>query len=123
MTRLTESISSYKDQQKEDFAPLPKADPYRESPTFSRCKSVGHILKTFGEEEPDFFSIPPVTLLRCAISDFSKRNTEGDPNPTAEEIFRVLEGRIPWLLTEEGYKLKVRASYSRLNSSPYPLFF
>ncbi|RXW21940.1 hypothetical protein EST38_g3906 [Candolleomyces aberdarensis] len=117
MTKLTESLSSYKDQQKEDFASLPKADPCRESPTFSRCKSVGQILKTFGETEPDFFSIPPVSLLRCAISDFSKRNTEGDPNPTAEEIFRVLEGRIPWLLTEEGYKLK-KSLYETLLNCP-----
>lgn len=108
MTRLAASLSSFKETQKEDFSALPHADPYRESPPFSRCKSVGQIIKALDEKAPDYFSVPNVTLLRCAIADLSKGKSNEDSDPTAEEILRVLEGRIPWLLTEQGYTLKVR---------------
>ncbi|KAF6762139.1 hypothetical protein DFP72DRAFT_802676 [Ephemerocybe angulata] len=117
MGKLSESISSLKEAQKEDFASLPRADPYVESPIFARCKSVSAVLKTLDEKEPDYASLPPITLLRCAIADLSRGKSEEDANPSAEEILRLLEGRIPWLQTEEGYTLKLSV-YDTLISCP-----
>ena len=107
MTKLTESISATKEAQRVDYASLPRADPYQERTPYAECRSLSKVLKTLSEKEPEYTSLPPVTLLRCAIADLSKGKAEGDPNPTAEEILRMLEGRIPWLLTEEGYTFKV----------------
>ena len=109
MTRLTESISATKEAQVHDYASLPRADFYREHSPYMECRSVSQVLKKLGEKEPDYVSLPHVTLLRCAIADLSKGKAEEEGDPTAEEILRVLEGRIPWLLTEEGYKFKVDA--------------
>ncbi|TEB30059.1 hypothetical protein FA13DRAFT_1764573 [Coprinellus micaceus] len=118
MARLNDSIAATREAQSQDYASLPRADPYRERSPYLECRSVSQVLKKLGEKEPDYASLPPVTLLRCAIADLSKGKAEEEADPTAEEILRVLEGRIPWLLTDEGYKFK-KSIYDTLVSCPH----
>jgi len=59
-------------------------------------------------ENLDVESVPPVTLLRCAIADLTKGNqAESADKPTTEDVFRYLEGKIPWLITEAGFQYEV----------------
>lgn len=102
LRQLTTSLSSLKESQSESFSVLPHSDPFRESNQFSRCKSVAEILRAAsnGDEEPDFSKLPLISLLRCSIKETKSKST-------TEELFRFLEGQIPWLLTEEGLNFEV----------------
>ncbi|KAF8974175.1 hypothetical protein BDZ97DRAFT_1647274 [Flammula alnicola] len=132
LRQLTTSLSSLKESQSESFSVLPRSDPFKEPQKYSECKSVVEIIKVSreGEKEPDFSELPVISILRCGIKDLKKK-------PTTEELFRFLEGQIPWLLTEEGLQFeqklwetlstcllfgKVTASSSSLNdtSEPHP---
>ena len=56
----------------------------------------------------DVECVPPVTLLRCAIGDLTKGGQgENAEKPTTEDVFRYLEGKIPWLVTEAGFLYEV----------------
>jgi hypothetical protein len=95
-----------KDSQSESFSVLPRLDPFKEPKRYSECKSVAEVLKVLKTEEkgtdPDYSSLPFITLLRCGIADLGKGKEGNDSKPATEEVFRYLEGQIPWLVTDEG---------------------
>lgn len=90
---LTESLETLKATQAETAAVLPRpvAD---EGTQYRECRTLDDILgASDGSQE-----VPDIILLRCAIADLS-----GDKKfATAEAIFLVLEGKIPWLRDDEG---------------------
>ena len=111
MRKLTTSLASLKESQAEAHSVLPRPQPYKEPAKFGECQSVADILRELGEKDPVMEGTPPVSLLRCGIEDYRK-GKEGDlVNPTTEELFRYLEGQMPWLTSEEG--LKYEASHQK----------
>jgi hypothetical protein len=107
MRRLTTSLASLKESQTESYAVLPPPQPYKEQVRFAGCHSVAEVLEELGEKDPVMQDIPPVSLIRCGIQDYRK-GKEGDAaKPTTEELFRYLEGQVPWLVSEEGLKYEV----------------
>ncbi|KXN83745.1 hypothetical protein AN958_00888 [Leucoagaricus sp. SymC.cos] len=104
MRRLTALLSSLKEYQAETWSTLPKADPWRELPPYSKCSCLDDITGYFGDEkEPQFDLVSPVIMLRCGLTDLTKEQ-EDDQKPTTEELFRYLEEKIPWLLSVDGLK-------------------
>ncbi|KAF5363728.1 hypothetical protein D9756_000746 [Leucocoprinus leucothites] len=103
LRRLTTALSTFKETRAETWSVLPKADPWREISPYSKCSCIDDITSSFGDQEILLDTVPPVTMLRCGLADLSKG--EGDEQkPTAEELFRYLEEKAPWLLSSGGLK-------------------
>ncbi|KAF8165471.1 hypothetical protein B0H34DRAFT_649677 [Crassisporium funariophilum] len=102
LRRLTTSLSALKESQAECFSVLPRSAAFKEPDQYVQCKSVADVVTILGEKDPDFSSVPQVTLLRCGIADFGKGKEEKDARPSTEDLFRYLEGHVPWLVSEEG---------------------
>ncbi|EFI27679.1 hypothetical protein CC1G_14604 [Coprinopsis cinerea okayama7 len=117
MQKLTASLASLKEAQTQSLAELPRHDPYHERPQFAKCRTLSQVLKTLGDGEPDYSQIPPVTLLRCAISELAKGKTGDEALPSTEEVFLILEGKIPWLASPEAYDFKKKV-YDTLLECP-----
>lgn len=111
LRKLNSSLAALKETQAESFAVLPRADPYKEPTRFVQSSTVREVLNAFGEDDSDYAQIYPITLLRCGISDFGKGKEASESAPTTEELFRYLEGQIPWLLSEDGLVFEVRRSH------------
>ncbi|PFH51399.1 hypothetical protein AMATHDRAFT_3060 [Amanita thiersii Skay4041] len=101
LQKFTSSLSSFKEAQAESYSLLPRVSPYREPKEYGVCQTVADILRLLDEKQPDYTTIPPITLLRIGISGLRHRR-EDDVAPTTEELFRYLEEKIPWLVTEDG---------------------
>lgn len=101
MERFNDSLKTMKDAQKEDLKDLPRPDPNVEPELYRDCRSVKAALLRGEVELVEMANMPTVTLLRCAIEELRGPGRE-EELPTTEDIFRVLEGRIPWLLCEDG---------------------
>ncbi|KAG6842033.1 hypothetical protein C0991_003559 [Blastosporella zonata] len=106
--RLNESLESLKKSQTEAYSVLPSPDPSREEPKFQACHTIADILRIVGNKEIDLQSIPPITLIRCSVEGFGKGKESEASQPTTEDLFRYMEGQIPWLVSEEGQKYEVR---------------
>ncbi|KAF9534783.1 hypothetical protein CPB83DRAFT_842935 [Crepidotus variabilis] len=102
LRHLMTSLAALKEQQAECFSVLPRPDPWKESRLFLNCASVEDILTLVGEKDPDFSQIPTLTLLRCGLRDFGKGRNGDGAQPTTEDLFRYLEGQIPWLAGGDG---------------------
>ncbi|KDR83882.1 hypothetical protein GALMADRAFT_54422 [Galerina marginata CBS 339.88] len=104
LRRLTTFLSSLKESQSESLSVLPRSDQFKEPAPYSECGSLVVAIKIVTEKskEPDFSQLPTVTALRCGIADMGKGKEGKDVNPATEELFRYLEGQIPWLLSENG---------------------
>jgi len=63
-------------------------------------------LKLLDQNEPEYATIPPVTLLRISII-----NEQNLTPPTTEDVFRYMEDKIPWLASQDGRVFEVRKSY------------
>jgi len=115
LQRLTTSITSFKESQSESFSVLPRPDLSKEPTRYSDCKSVVEVLKVLKAEEkgtdPNYSGLPYTTLLRCGITDLGKGKERNGSKPTTEEIFRYLEGQIPWLVTDEGLEYEASRFY------------
>lgn len=111
LRRLTASLSSFKESQAEAWSILPKADLWREPPAYSKCSSVDDVLCSFGEKEAKYDIVPPITLLRCGVTDLAK-GRDNEQNPTTEELYRYLEEKIPWLASADGLKYQVRINHT-----------
>lgn len=71
--------------------------------------SVDEVLKEGEAQGLEIKDLPTITLLRCGIEEFGN-GKEGDGDavkPRTEELFQVLEGKIPWLVSEDGLKFEV----------------
>ncbi|KAF8076637.1 hypothetical protein FPV67DRAFT_1664894 [Lyophyllum atratum] len=102
LRRLTESLASLKESQTESYRGLPRPELYKEPLEFQACHTVADMLKELGQKDPDMHSIPPLTLIRCGLEGYGKGKDDADSSPTTEELFRYLEGQVPWLVSEEG---------------------
>ncbi|KAJ7498668.1 hypothetical protein FB451DRAFT_1358160 [Mycena latifolia] len=98
--KLNTSLAALKESQADVAAVLPKPEPHKEPTAFAACLSVDALLEQAKKQEIEISAIPAISLLRCAISDL-RRSSEAR-NPTTEEVFQILEGKIPWLVSEEG---------------------
>ncbi|KAF8640033.1 hypothetical protein AX17_001275 [Amanita inopinata Kibby_2008] len=103
LQRLTSSLAAFKESQAESYSVLPRQLPYREPTKYSHCQTLGEIMELLDETQPNHQEIPAVTLLRVGIAELD-REKEGESAPTTEELFRYLENKISWLLSEEGAK-------------------
>jgi len=112
MRRLTTSLASLKESQAESYSVLPCPQPYNEPAKFSECHSVAELLGALENKNSVIYAISPVSLIRCGIEDYG-RGTEGDDSkPTTEELFRYLEGQVPWLVSEDGLEYEVSTGTS-----------
>ncbi|KAI5893931.1 uncharacterized protein SCHCODRAFT_02500613 [Schizophyllum commune H4-8] len=124
MKRFNTSLKSTKVSLTEDFKDLPRPDPNTEPVKWRDCHTVKAALQQAEAEKVEVGDIPTVTLLRCALEELkgrekkegAERKKEG-ALPTTEDVFRVLEGRIPWLLSEEG-SVREGQLWDTLSTSP-----
>ncbi|KAJ7653471.1 hypothetical protein B0H17DRAFT_1100662 [Mycena rosella] len=98
--KLNASLAALKEAQADTAAVLPKPEPHKEPPVFAACQSIDALLEQANKQEIEIPAIPAISLLRCAIADF--RKGPESQNPRTEEVFQVLEGKIPWLVSDEG---------------------
>ncbi|KAJ7591498.1 hypothetical protein C8J56DRAFT_565079 [Mycena floridula] len=96
--RLAASTASFKKSRAESLSNLPV--PHDEPASFAKCSSLEEVIQESDSQKLQLVDIPPQTLLRCAITDLVK---EKDGGPTTDELFELLENKIPWLTSvEEG---------------------
>ncbi|KAJ7068524.1 hypothetical protein C8F01DRAFT_1017949 [Mycena amicta] len=104
MRRLNESIASLKQAQTDISPVLPKPAPfkYTEPPELASCVSVDALLQAakVSGETAEVAKVDAISLLRCALADF--RRGEMARNPNTGELFTFLEGKLPFLVSEEG---------------------
>ncbi|KAH0587834.1 hypothetical protein H2248_006591 [Termitomyces sp. 'cryptogamus'] len=117
LRKLNESLASLRKSQIETNSVLPLPDPSQEAPNFQACHRIADILKLLDPKDPDVHSIPPITLLRCSLQGFSKGKESEMSQPTTEELFRYMEGQIPWLVSEEGLRYE-DLLWQTLSTSP-----
>ncbi|KAF7355535.1 hypothetical protein MSAN_01470600 [Mycena sanguinolenta] len=104
--KLNASLAALKQSQNEMAAVLPKPEPHKEPNALAACLSIDALLEQAKKLNIEVSGVSEISLLRCAISDFRKGSESR--NPTTEEVFQVLEGKIPWLVSEEGAPFEQR---------------
>ncbi|KAF7352564.1 hypothetical protein MVEN_01221700 [Mycena venus] len=104
--KLNASLAALKESQSEAAAVLPKPEPHKEPAAFTTCLSLDALLEQAKKQDIEVSGVSEISLLRCAISDFRKGSESR--NPRTEEVFQVLEGKIPWLVSEEGAPFEQR---------------
>ncbi|KAI4526578.1 hypothetical protein K525DRAFT_233079 [Schizophyllum commune Loenen D] len=126
MDKFHASLKSTKDTLTEDLKDVPRPDPNTEPVKWRDCHTVKAALQQAEAEKVEVGEIPTVTLLRCALEELKGREKkEGEAKekekegalPTTEDVFRVLEGRIPWLLSEDGL-MREGQLWDMLSTSP-----
>lgn len=108
LQKLNASLQSFKETQTQCYAPLPRPVPHKEHSTFASCHGLLDVLKESETQNLQVNQLPQITLLRCAWEDFRALPGCADSNPRTEELFQVLESRIPWLVSDEGLAFEVR---------------
>ncbi|KAI0353022.1 hypothetical protein OH77DRAFT_1427793 [Trametes cingulata] len=93
LERLTRSLEDLKETQRATFAVLPQPEPFPEPVKYRSCNTLEQ-LKEASEGAKD---VPPITLLRCAIQECTKRGQKA----TSAELFAKLEEKFPWI-AEDG---------------------
>ncbi|KAK7470397.1 hypothetical protein VKT23_001824 [Stygiomarasmius scandens] len=128
LQKLNTSLEKVKETQSESYSCLPRLQSFRESLPFSDLHTINDVLSEGEKQKLEIHHLPEVTLLRCAIEEFLKqtrcaieeflKQTEEQKElPRTEEIFQVLEGRIPWLTSEEGIGFEHRL-WNVLSTAP-----
>ncbi|KAL1660135.1 hypothetical protein GGF50DRAFT_63797 [Schizophyllum commune] len=126
MDKFHASLKSTKDTLTEDLKDVPRPDPNTEPVKWRDCHTVKAALQQAEAEKVEVGETPTVTLLRCALEELKGREKkEGEAKekekegalPTTEDVFRVLEGRIPWLLSEDGL-VREGQLWDMLSTSP-----
>ncbi|KAF8351626.1 hypothetical protein F5887DRAFT_938388 [Amanita rubescens] len=112
LQKFTLSLSALKESQSESYSVLPHSEPYTEPTAYSNCRSISEVLKLLDQNEPEYTTIPPVTLLRISIT-----NEQNLTPPTTEDVFRYMEDKIPWLVSEDG-RVFEQALWETLNTCP-----
>ena len=102
MQKLTESLRQLKESQSDALSIIPHQTAVKESAEFAKCNTLENVLEESKSHNIPISDIPLVSLLRCGISE--------KPSPNTEELFQLLEGKIPWLLSEEGTYMQVGIS-------------
>ncbi|KAJ7930054.1 hypothetical protein B0H13DRAFT_2310088 [Mycena leptocephala] len=104
--KLNVSLAALKKAQSEAAAVLPKPEPHKEPSAFAACTSIDAVLEQAKKQNIEISAVSEISLLRCTISDFRKGSESR--NPRTEEVFQVLEGKIPWLVSQEGAPFEQR---------------
>ncbi|KAJ7180359.1 hypothetical protein C8R43DRAFT_398948 [Mycena crocata] len=115
MQKLNASLAALKEAQAEAAAVLPKPEPHKEPGVFASCQSIDALLEQAKKESIEIAGISPISLLRCAMADFRKGSESR--NPATDEVFHVLEGKIPWLVSDEGVPFE-RQIWETLSTCP-----
>ncbi|KAG7096704.1 hypothetical protein E1B28_004118 [Marasmius oreades] len=103
LQKLNTSLKSLKEAQSNAFAVLPSPELYKEPVDYSGCHTVDDVLQQAEKLKTETRSLPHITLLRCGIEEFKNRSgPEDSAVPSTEELFQVLESKIPWLVSEDG---------------------
>ena len=103
LTRLTESLRDFRDEQKAAYADLPRPDPWEEPvDPWGKCKGLGDVVAA-AQDEGQPRVVPHVTLLRCALTDLAGQNKPS----TVDEIFHALfSTELPSLLNiDDAYQV------------------
>ncbi|KAJ4465903.1 hypothetical protein C8R41DRAFT_781113 [Lentinula lateritia] len=117
LQKLNASLQSFKETQTQCYAPLPRPVPHKEHSTFASCHGLLDVLKESETQNLQVNQLPQITLLRCAWEDFRALPGCADSNPRTEELFQVLESRIPWLVSDEGLAFE-RTLWDVLSTTP-----
>ncbi|KAF5393005.1 hypothetical protein D9757_001316 [Collybiopsis confluens] len=102
LLKLNASLKSFKEVQTDSYAVLPQPNPHKEPASFAGCHGLMDVLKEAETQKLELRKVPHSTLLRCAWEDYRKLPDCANLNPRTEELFQVLESRIPWLVSDEG---------------------
>ncbi|KIY73842.1 hypothetical protein CYLTODRAFT_385849 [Cylindrobasidium torrendii FP15055 ss-10] len=108
MRRLTTSLAALKEAQSENYTPLPKPDKFREPDYFAACHSLKALLKEAEQHKVEMQDIDPMTVLRCALEEFAVGKQGEDAKVSTEDLFRLMESHITWLLSEDGIQYEHR---------------
>ncbi|KAE9410006.1 hypothetical protein BT96DRAFT_1077514 [Gymnopus androsaceus JB14] len=111
------SLTSLKETQTECYSSLPRPNPHKEPLVFAGCHSLLDIVKEAEAQKLEFSKLPHLSLLRCAWEDFRRLPDCADGNPRTEELFQVMESRIPWLVSEEGIDFE-HSLWDTLSTTP-----
>ncbi|KAJ6515627.1 hypothetical protein C8R45DRAFT_957148 [Mycena sanguinolenta] len=114
--KLNASLAALKQSQDEMAAVLPQPEQHKEPSAFAACLSIDVLLEQAKKLNIEVSGLSEISLLRCAISDFRKGSDSR--NPTTEEVFQVLEGKVPWLVSEEGAPFEQRL-WDTLSTCPH----
>ena len=121
LRNLTTSLASLKEAQAENLTILPKTDKFKEPSHFSACHSLKAVLKEVEERNLEIPDIHPMILLRCGIEEFAV-GKEGDlAKATTEDLFRLMESHVTWLLTDEGVQYEVGFVFQQTYPSNHSL--
>ncbi|KAI0375830.1 hypothetical protein BV20DRAFT_959889 [Pilatotrama ljubarskyi] len=93
LERLTHSLEDLRETQRSAFAVLPQPEPFPEPTKYKSCSTLEQ-LKEASQGAKD---VPPITLLRCAIQECTKRGQRA----TSAELFANLDETFPWV-AEDG---------------------
>lgn len=109
IARLTDSASALKATQAESYNDLPRTVPVYEDSQYTQCHTIDDLLSYAGSSREESTqpgaAIPDITILRCALEDLGRSNTDGT---STEELFRHLESKLLWLGGEVGAARQVR---------------
>lgn len=103
IARLSESAAALKTTQVESYKDLPRTVPVYEDPQYAQCHAIdellSHVEHSREESARPGADIPNITLLRCTLEELGRSKTDGT---STEELFQLLESKLPWLAGEEG---------------------
>ncbi len=116
---MTASLSTLKEAQAENLTVLPKANKFSEPSYFVSCRSLKALLKEAEERSLAVADIHPMTLLRCGIQEFAVGKEGDQVKVTTEDLFRLMESHVTWLLTEEGVQYEVSLFTRHLRDSNF----
>lgn len=108
MRRMTTSLAALKEAQSENYTALPKPDKFKEPDFFGTCHSLKALLKEAEQHKVEIQDIDPMTVLRCGLEEFAVGKLGEDAKVSTEDLFRLMESHITWLLSEEGIQYEVR---------------
>jgi len=109
LAKLTTSLESLKTTQAETNRVLPTPDPYQDS-LYGQCHTLDEIVAT-SEGKRD---VPDFALLRCAIADITAQKKQ----TTTEEVFAILETKLPWLKEEDDGPQRQEKLWETLSTNP-----
>ncbi|KAF9054935.1 hypothetical protein BDZ89DRAFT_937963 [Hymenopellis radicata] len=123
LRNLTASLATLKEAQAENLTILPKANKFSEPSYFASCSSLKALLKEAEERSIAVADIHPMTLLRCGIQEFAVGKEGDEAKVTTEDLFRLMESHVTWLLSEEGVQYEhtlweTLSTYSIFRSEP-----
>ncbi|KAH8830421.1 hypothetical protein DL96DRAFT_1592791 [Flagelloscypha sp. PMI_526] len=115
LTRLNESLRGFKDVHTQNLEALPRSSRWAEADDVAQCLSIQDALKHIEANSVSVHEFPPLSLLRCAFSDYVRAHE--DKTPSTQELFQIMEEQIPWLLSEDGLEYE-RQIWETLQACP-----